>query len=63
MDFLFREANRGADCLAKGVCSLISDFVVFDSPPTPDLNVIVDVDANDLYSLRLIANTYPFVAS
>ena len=63
MDFLFREANRGANCLAKGACSLISDFVVFDSPPTPNLNVIVDADANGLYSSRLIANTYPFVAS
>ena len=63
MDFLFREANRGADCLAKGACSLISDFVVFDSPPTPNLNVIVDADANGLYSSSLIANTYPFVAS
>ena len=60
---VFREANRGADCLAKGACSLTSDFVVFDSPPSPDLNVIVDADANRLYSLRLIANTYLFVAS
>ena len=60
---VFREANRGADCLAKGACSLTSDFVVFDFPLTPDLNVIVDADANGLYSLRLIANTYPFVAS
>ena len=60
---VFREANRGADCLAKGACSLTSDFVVFYSPPTFDLNVIVDADANGLYSLRLIANTYPFVAS
>ena len=60
---VFRKANRGADYLAKGDCSLTSDFVVFYSPPTPDLNVIVDADANGLYSLRLITNTYPFVAS
>ena len=60
---VFREANRGADCLAKGACSLTSDFVIFDVPPTPNLNVIVDADANGLYSLRLIANTSPFVAS
>ena len=60
---VFREANRGVDSLAKGACSLTSDFVVFDVPPTPDLNVIVTADANGLYSLRLIANTSPYVAS
>ena len=60
---VFREANRGADCLAKGACSLTFDFVIFDVPPTPDLNVIVTADANGLYSLRLIANTSHFVAS
>ena len=61
---VFREANRGAECLAKGACSLTltSNFVIFDVPPTPNLNVIVDADANGLYSLRLIANTSPFVA-
>ena len=60
---VFREANKGADSLAKGACSLTSDFVVFDVSPTPDLNVIVTADANGLYSLRLIANTSPYVAS
>ncbi|KAK9988891.1 hypothetical protein SO802_029130 [Lithocarpus litseifolius] len=60
---VFREANRGANSLAKGACSLTSDFVVVDVPPTPDLNVIVNSDANGLYSLRLIANTSPFVTS
>ncbi|XP_075649790.1 putative ribonuclease H protein At1g65750 isoform X3 [Castanea sativa] len=47
---VFREANRGADSLAKGACSLTSDFVVLDVPPTPNLNVIVNSDANGLYS-------------
>ena len=60
---VFREANKGADSLAKGACSLTSDFVVFDVSPPPDLNVIVTADANGLYSLRLIANTSPYVAS
>ncbi|KAK9990873.1 hypothetical protein SO802_025858 [Lithocarpus litseifolius] len=60
---VFREANRGADSLAKGACSLSSDFVVLDAPSTLDLNVIVNSDANGLYSLRLIVNTLPFVAS
>ena len=46
---VFREANRGVDSLAKGACSLTSDFVIFDVPPTPNLNVIVDADANGLY--------------
>lgn len=60
---VFREANRGANSLAKGACSLTSDFVVLYLPPTPDLNVIVNSDANGLYSLRLMANISPFVAS
>ena len=30
---VFREANRGADNLAKGACSLTSDFVVLDILP------------------------------
>ena len=53
----------GRPTKAKEACSLTSDFVVLDVPPTPDLNVIVNSDANGLYSLRLIANTSPFVAS
>ncbi|XP_065629619.1 uncharacterized protein LOC136067528 [Quercus suber] len=60
---VFREANKGADSLAKGASSLTSDFVVLDVPPTPDLNVIVNSDANGLYSFRLIATTSPFMAS
>ena len=60
---IFREANKGPDSFAKGTCSLTSDFVVFDVPPTPDLNVIVTADANGLYSLKLLANTSPFVVS
>ena len=60
---VFREVNRGAYSLTKGACSLTSDFVVLDVPPTLELNVIVNSDANGLYSLRLIANTLPFVAS
>ena len=33
---VFREANRGADSLARGACSLTSDFVVLDAPPIPE---------------------------
>ena len=60
---VFREANKGADSLAKGACSLTSDFVVFDVSPIPDMNVIVTADANGLYSLKLMTNTLPFVAN
>ena len=60
---VFREANKGADSLAKEACSLTFDFVVLDDLPTPNLNAIVNSDANGLYSLRLIANTSPFAAS
>ena len=47
---VFREVNRGAYSLTKGACSLTSDFVVLDVPPTPHLNVIVNSDTNGLYS-------------
>ena len=45
---MFREANKGVDSLAKEACSLTFDFVVLDDPPTPNLNVIVNSDANGL---------------
>ena len=38
---VFREANRGANSLAKGACSLSSDFVVLDAPPTPEKGFVV----------------------
>lgn len=64
---VFREANRGADCLAKKACSLVndvvSDFVVLNAPPSPDLDVILNSDVHGLHSLRLITNTLPFVTS
>ena len=53
----------GRPTKVKGACSLSSDFVVLDVPPTPDLNIIVNSDANGLYSLRLIATISPFMAS
>ena len=64
---VYREANRGADCLAKKACSLvndaINDFVILNVPPSPDLDVILNSDVHSLYSLRLIANMSPYVTS
>ena len=60
---VFREANRGADSLAKGACSLSTDFAILDVPPNSKLNVIVNSDAHGLYSLRLSTIASPFMAS
>lgn len=47
----FREANRCADILAKGGCSLLEDFVILDSPPSESLCINLNLDASGLYSL------------
>ena len=57
---VFRKANRGADSLAKGACSLTTNFVILDVPPTLDLNVIANSDAHGLYSLRFTAHYFTF---
>jgi len=51
------------DHLAKGGCTLIGNFVVLDFPITEELCIILDSNASGLYSLRLSANTSPFMAS
>ena len=60
---VFREANRCANYLAKGGCTLDGDFVVLDTLISEELCIILDFDAFGLYSLRLVANTSPFMAS
>ena len=60
---VFREANRSADHLVKGGCTHIGNFVVLDSPITEELCIILDSNASSLYSLRLLANTLPFMAN
>ena len=60
---VFREANRCVDYLAKGGCTLDGNFVVLDTPISEDLCIILNFDALGLYSLRLVANTSPFMAS
>ena len=56
------EANKCADLLAKRGCSLMENFVVFDTSPSDDLNVLLEVDMNGLYYYRHIANTLASVA-
>ena len=53
----FREANRCADSLAKGGCSLLEDFVVLELLPYDSFYVMLNSDISVLYSLRLSANT------
>ena len=60
---IFQEANRGVDYLAKGGCTFAGTFVVLDFPYSEELCNILNSDASRLYSLRLTANTLPFMAS
>ena len=60
---VYREANRCADHLAKGGCNMIGTFVVLDAPNSDELCIKLESDAYGLYSLRLLANTSPFMAS
>ena len=59
----FWEANCCADSLAKGGCYLLKDFVVLELPLNDSFYVMLNSDASGLYSLRLSANTSPFLAS
>ena len=49
----FREANRCADALARKGCSLKEDFVVFDYPPSVEIESYVTTDAKGMYYGRL----------
>ena len=60
---VFWEANRYINYFAKGVYTLIGNFVVLDSPISDELYIILDSDASSLYSLKLSAITSPFMAS
>ena len=62
-NFFYREANRCANNLAKGGCTLIVNFVILDSPNSDELCINLDSDVFGLYSLRLLANTSHFMAS
>ena len=54
---VFRETNKCVNLLAKRGCSLVENFVVFDTSPSNDLNVLLEADKNELYYYRHVANT------
>nr|POE85882.1 hypothetical protein CFP56_18229 [Quercus suber] len=51
---VFREANKCADLLAKKGCSLLDDFVQFDSPPSSYFESVLAMDYNGLYVFRFL---------
>ena len=59
---VFREANKCTDLLAKRGCSLLENFVVFDTSPSDDLNVLFEADRNGLYYYSHVANTLASMA-
>ena len=59
----FREANRCADALARRGCSLQEDFVIFDFPPSVEIESYVTTDANGMYYGRLTTATLATVAT
>ena len=58
---VFRETNKCANLLAKRDCSWVENFVMFDTSPFDDLNVLLEADRNELYYYRHVANTLAFV--
>ena len=54
---VFREANFCADAMAKRGMSQAEDFVVFDFPPSEDVNSFVNSDMYGLYYGRLTTAT------
>ena len=59
----FREENRCADALSRRGCSLQEDFVVFDNPPSMEIESYVNSDANGLYYGRLTTATLATMAT
>ena len=49
--------------LVKRGCSMMENFVVFDTSPSNDLNVLFDVDINELYYYRRVVNTLASVVN
>jgi len=56
---IFREANSCADAMAKRECLHQETFVMFNTPPSPNISSFVIFDANDVYYVRHYANTMP----
>ena len=63
MGHVFREANKWTDFLAKRGCFMMENFVVFDTTPSNDLNVLLDADMNELYYYRRVVNTLASMVS
>ena len=63
MGHTFREVNRCADALARRGCSLQDDFVIFDTPPSVEIESYVTTDANGMYYGRLNTATLATMAS
>ena len=63
MGHVFREANKCTDFLVKRGCSMMENFVMFDTSPFDDLNVLLNADMNRLYYYRRVASTLASVAS
>ena len=49
--------------LAREGCYLDDDFVVLDNPLSNDFCILLNVDVTGMYSLRLLANSQPTLAS
>ena len=54
---VFREANFGANAMAKRGVSQVEDFVVFDNPPSNEVNSFVNSNMYGLYYGRLTTAT------
>ena len=60
---VFRKANKCIDFLGKRDCSMMENFIVFDTSPSSNLNVLLDTNINELYYYRHVTNTLVSVAS
>ena len=59
----FREANRCTDALARKGCSLQEDFLIFNNPPSVEIEFYVTTDADGMYYSRLTTVTLATMAS
>ena len=60
---MFREANFCADASARRGLSQDEDFLVFETPPSYEINSFVISDSNGLYYSRLTTATLAILAS
>ena len=60
---MYREGNKCAEMLAREGCCLNDAFVVLENPLSNELCILLDADIARMYSLRLITNSQPTLAS